>query len=462
MTFVSAVMKTPNETRTENGMKTYGTSLKNTVDLFFKIGASRGMDISSNFERAFQEDSDITLRTLLWARDVRGGAGERQIFRDMLKFMEKNHPQELKQILHKVPEMGRWDDLLVFETTEFKTLAYIMIGDALRDNNGLCAKWMPRKGLIAVEIRNFFGMTPKRYRKALVGLTNVVEQKMCAKDWNSIEFGKLPSLAAARYQKAFGRNATHAYTRYKEALVKGEAKINAGAVYPYDVLKSIRTGDTVVAKAQWDALPNYVGDAKILPMVDVSGSMCTPVGGGGTLSCLDVSVSLGLYLADKNTGAFKDCFLTFSEASKIEVLRGDIVSKHRQLMTSNWGMSTNLHAAFEEVLRVATTQKVAHKDMPEYILIMSDMQFNACTRHDHSAMQMIEDKYTKAGYEVPKIIFWNIQSRNDNVPVTFDKKGTALISGFSPSIVRSVLKAEQVTPEEIMLETVNNSRYDYK
>lgn len=458
--FVNAVQETPVETRTINGMKTNASSMNALVDLFFAIGASRGKDMTKAFEKAIVANETLALRLLMWARDVRGGAGEREVVRKILTYMEKNHPAALERILPLIPEYGRFDDLLVFQTQTFKEKAYVIIGDALRAGNGLAAKWMPRKGPIAVEIRNFFGMSPKQYRKSLVALTKVVEQDMCAKRWNMIEYSHVPSLAAARYQKAFNRNDPMGYAKYKSKLATGEAKINANAVYPYDVIKSGKFGgDHAVMQAQWDALPRYIGDELVLPMCDVSGSMGCPVGGNGNLSCMDVCVSLGLYLADKNTGPFKDMFLTFSARPSLNVLKGDLRSKLRQLETADWGMNTNLHAAFDEVLRVAVKGKVKAADMPKYLLIMSDMEFDRCTQFDDSAMQMIQRKFEAAGYEVPKIVFWNLNARAGNVPVKYNMKNVALVSGFSPSIMTAVLGAKDMSPVSVMLETLNSERY---
>lgn len=458
--FVNAVQETPVETRTINGMKTNASSMNALVDLFFAIGASRGKDMTKAFEKAIVANETLALRLLMWARDVRGGAGEREVVRKILTYMEKNHPAALERILPLIPEYGRFDDLLVFQTQAFKEKAYVIIGDALRAGNGLAAKWMPRKGPIAVEIRNFFGMSPKQYRKSLVALTKVVEQDMCAKRWNMIEYSHVPSLAAARYQKAFNRNDPMGYAKYKSKLATGEAKINANAVYPYDVIKSGKFGgDHAVMQAQWDALPRYIGDELVLPMCDVSGSMGCPVGGNDNLSCMDVCVSLGLYLADKNTGPFKDMFLTFSASPSINVLKGDLRSKLRQLETADWGMNTNLNAAFDEILRVAVKGKVKAADMPKYLLIMSDMEFDRCTQFDDSAMQMIQRKFEAAGYEVPKIVFWNLNARAGNVPVKYNMKNVALVSGFSPSIMTAVLGAKDMSPVSVMLETLNSERY---
>ena len=466
--FVNAVQN--QSVKTVNGMKARKSAANSIVDLFYKIGAMRGQNVVPAVSAALAQDRELALRVIAWARDARGGAGERQIFRDILKYLEKNDKEAAAALMYKVPELGRWDDLFVFTDPELKGQAYTMIGDALREGNGLAAKWTPRKGNVAVELRQFYGMTPKQYRKSLVGLTNVVETAMCAKAWDTINFSHVPSVAAARYKKAFNRN-TPKYAEYVAKLVKGEdktVKVNAGAVFPYDVLKgkigsyvSYNKTETDLIIKQWEALPNYVGDANILPMVDVSGSMTTRIGGNAGMSCMDVAVSLGLYLADKNTGKFKDTFLTFSERPELLHLKGNVVQKIDQMVRSSWGMSTNLHAAFEKVLKVAKDGNVPQSEMPAMVLILSDMQFNQCARFDDSAMQMIARKYREAGYDMPKVVFWNLNAY-DNVPAKFDENGVALVSGFSPAIAKAILAGdlEQFTPEAIMLKTIMNSRYD--
>ena len=465
-TFVEAIAN--QEARTANGMKARKSTANKVVDLFYNIGASRGKDIVPGFTAAFVEDKNLALRIALWARDARGGAGERELFRSILKHLEKTDPKSALDLLARVPELGRWDDIFVFETEQLKTAAYTMLGNALREKNGLAAKWTPRKGQTAAEIRTFFGMTPKQYRKSLVEITKVVETQMCANDWDNINFSHVPSVAASRYKKAFHRH-TEKFAEYVAALVKGDptVKVNASAIYPYDVLKGVNyrsfdKTETDHIVAQWEALPNYVGDANILPMVDVSGSMSCPAGKNTGVSCMDVAVSLGLYLADKNKGKFKDTFLTFSDKSELMTLKGNVVQKMAQMVKSDWDMSTNLHAAFNKILDVAVKNEVPQAEMPEMVLILSDMQFNQCVRQDDSAMEMIERKYAEAGYSVPQVVFWNLNS-SDNVPVKADKSGAALVSGFSPAIMKALLAADmsEFTPEGIMLKTVMSDRYSF-
>ena len=473
-TFVDAVVN--QDARTANGMKARKSTANAVVDLFYNAGASRGKNIVPAFAAAMAENRELALRVAAWLRDARGGAGERESFRTIMRYLEKNDVEAAKALLTKVPELGRWDDIFVFESDVMKSAAFTMLGDALRAKNGLAAKWTPRQGKLAAEIRQFFGMSPKFYRKSLVEMTKVVETQMCAKDWDSINFSHVPSVAASRYKKAFNRN-TPAYAAYVAELVKDpkdrtmEVKVNAGAVFPYDVLKGRIGGyakfdktELDLVQKQWEALPNFVGDANILPLVDVSGSMTCPAGGYGSKSgvtCLEVAVSLGLYLADKNEGKFKDTFLTFSDKPELLNLKGNINQKIDQMVSSSWGMSTNLHKAFERILDVAVKGGVPQEEMPAMVLILSDMQFNACVKHDDSAMQMIARKYAEAGYTLPKVVFWNLNAAYGNAPVKFDTSGTALVSGFSPAVVKPLLagELETFTPESVMLKTIMDDRY---
>ena len=470
-TFVDAVVN--QEARTENGMKARKSTANAVVDLFYNIGASRGKDIVPAFTAAFVENKELALRTALWARDVRGGSGERELFRNILRHLENTDVKSAVLLMAKVPELGRWDDLLVFKGDFLKQMAFEMIKNALEANNGLCAKWMPRQGETAAEMRKYFGWSPKFYRKRLVELTKVVETQMCAKQWDEINFSHVPSVAASRYKKAFNRN-TPMYATYVESLVKGDdpkVKVNAGAVYPYDVLKGRIGGymkfdktELDLVQKQWEALPNFVGDANILPLVDVSGSMSCPAGGHGSksgLTCMEVAVSLGLYLADKNTGKFKDTFLTFSNKPELLNLKGNINQKIDQMVKSNWAMNTDMIAAFKKILDVAVKGNVPQEEMPAMLLILSDMQFDQCVEYDDNALQAIERNYRNAGYEMPKVVFWNLNASYGNAPVKFNETGTALVSGFSPAIVKPLLSCDMdsFTPEAIMLKTIMDDRY---
>lgn len=448
----------PRATVTQNGAVAFTHVANSIVDLFYAIGSARNSNtIQAIFSKAFVADKTLAARTLFWARDVRGGAGERSTFRKLMIQLEQTDPASLVKLLPFVPEYGRWDDLLIFNTTRIRNEAYKIYALGIRSGDGLAAKWAPRKGPIAVELRNFMGLSPKQYRKTIVNLSNTVEQKMCAQEWDKIEFGKLPSIAAKRYMQAFLKNAKTQYAQYIEGLKKGTEKINASAIFPHDVIVGMKYGDVEVGVAQWNALPNYLSDKKILPMVDVSGSMTCSA--GGNVSCLDVAVALGLYVADKQPGAYNGMFLTFSESPQLIKLEGTLPQKMGQMRKSNWGMNTNITAAFDLVLSHAKQYKVSQADMPQYLLIMSDMQFDQCGRI--SGLDMMRQKYEQAGYQLPVIVFWNLNAVYSNVPVSTNDKGVVMISGFSPAIMKSVLSVdlESITPLQIVLNTINSERY---
>lgn len=445
------------EGRTDNGMKTNTTSNSACLDFFFLAGASRGKDITVPFIQALSENEDIAIRTLLWLRDIRGGAGERQTFRNLIKEFINRSPEKAVELIPLVPEVGRWDDLLEFIDTPLENYAVEAIRTALSGGNGLAAKWMPRKGDKAIKLRNALGWTPKFYRKTLVSLTKVVESQMCANQWEQINYEHVPSVAASRYQAAFARHDEDRYKAYRGALVRGEAKINASAIFPHDIVKACMAGG-MVADQQWLALPNYMGNTeeRILPVCDVSGSM--------TGLPMEVSVALGLYISERNEGLFKDVVCTFSANPQMVKLQTKALKDRiREIMQMEWGMNTDLNKMFEKLLAVASGHSVPEFQMPTMLLIISDMEFDHCVQHDDSAMQMIERKYTEHGYKLPKIVFWNIDGRVGNIPVRVHKTGTALISGFSPAILRGLLSnPSDFTPYNVMLNTVMIDRYKWQ
>jgi len=461
-------MQTKNS-RTENGMVTNSSSLNQCVDLFFQIGAMRGQDktrLINAFVKAFSEDALTAMKLLFWARDVRGGAGERQIFRDIATYLAEKRTESMRKNLHLVAEFGRWDDLLVFVGTNLEKDALDLYGNALKTKNGLAAKWAPRpnvgnreKKSWANALRKHLGLTPKAYRQLLVENSNTVEQLMCANEWGAIEYSKLPSKAMSDLMKAFSRNDKDRFGAYLTSLEKGETKINAGALFPYDLVKNVRYGSSRGADAQWLALPNFLegNQERMIPMVDVSGSMQCAAGNNPNVLCMDVAISLGLYISERNVGKFKDAFITFTSRPTLQYLKGSLSERIGQIQ-GPVGYDTNLEAAFKMLLKKAVESKVSPDEMPTMIIVLSDMEFNQVG--GFTAQEMIEEKYKNAGYTMPKLVYWNLQSRNDsNKPVQFDKKGTALVSGFSPSLLTSVLSGKDMTPYSMMMDVVNSARY---
>ena len=460
-------------TVTENGMVTNSSSLNDCVNLFFQIGAMRGQDktrLINMFVKAYEENSLTAMRILFWVRDVRGGAGERQIFKDIIKYLANSRTETMRKNLSLISEYGRWDDLLSLVGTPLETDALSLIGYALKNGNGLVAKWMPRpnvndreKKRQANALRKFLKLTPAAYRKMLSELSKTVEQLMCAKEFDKINYAHVPSRAMSDYMRAFGKRDGERFTAFIESVKKGDVKINAGAVYPYDIIKNLKYGNSDGADVQWNALPNYLenNNEQFLPVVDVSGSMECPAGNNPNVTCMDVAISLGLYISERNEGSFKDSFITFSDRPQLQVLKGSLSERYAQLSSAEWQMSTNIEKVFTLILNSAVKNNVPQSEMPTMVLILSDMEFNQGTRGnwDKTAQEIFESKYTEAGYKMPKVVYWNIQSRNDNFPVKFNKEGVGLVSGFSPSLLTSVLSGKDLTPYSMMMEVVSSERY---
>ena len=472
MTTLLQAMQT-NDTTTLNGMTTNSTSLNHCVNLFFQIGALRGQDkakLITAFTKAYNENPLNAMRLMFWARDVRGGAGERQIFRDIMVYLANFHTEVMSKNLNLVSEYGRWDDLFVLIGTPLQHEALSLIKQGLDSKNQLLAKWLPRPNVNNFEkktwasvIRKYLGLSPKEYRKLLVENSNTVEQLMCAKEWSSIDYSKLPSKAMSDLMKAFSKNDKERFEAYIKSVSNGEAKINSGAIYPYDVVKNLKFGDLDGANVQWNALPNYLesNNERLLPVVDVSGSMTCSAGNNPNLTCLDVAISLGLYISERNVGRFKDAFITFSERPELQVLNGTLAERYVQLGMAHWGMSTNVESVFDIILRKAIESNVPQNEMPTMILILSDMEFNSATGSfwNQSAQKMFENKYSDAGYDMPKIVYWNIHSKSNNYPVHFDTNGTCLVSGFNVNILVNLLSGKDMTPISMMLSVINSERY---
>jgi len=449
--------------RTENGALTHASSGNALLDLFFNVGAARKNTDKAveMFHKAREQDPELALRVAMWARDVRGGAGEREVFRAILSDLDKR-VRFTESLLEKFAEIGRADDLLTVSNNFDAVAKFYKSKIDNSELSGLFAKWAPRQGPVANKLRKAWGfVSPKAYRKFVVSATDVVEQKMCAKQWDAVTYDHVPSVAMARYNAAFKRNDAVRFDAYKKALENGTAKINASAVFPHDVIRTARGGDASqgVIQAQWNALPDFVKDGSaILPMCDVSGSMECKI--SGSVSAMDVSIALGLYISERQSGPFKDMVLTFSSSPQFHKVYGDTINDRiDDLESANWGMSTNLQVAFDAILKVAKDNKVPADHMPKYLVILSDMEFNSACR-DKTNHQAAKAKYEAAGYEMPKVVYWNLNSRTKNVPVTMTANGVALVSGFSPSIMKTVLSADKFDPMSILFDAVMVERYN--
>jgi hypothetical protein len=456
------------DTFTENGMVTNSTSGSMVMDMFFGMGGSRQMreDALCNLlSRAYSENALLATKAIFYNRDIRGGQGERRSFRIFYSWLCRHNPDVAIKNLANVAFYGRWDDVFVAIGTPVEKYALDFIAGALKNGDKLCAKWMPREGksksAFARLLRDYMELTPKQYRKLLAGNTQVIENFMCQGKWDKIDYNHVPSVASNKYRHAFGKHDFERYSEWLESLSKPDTKnkIHADAIFPHTIVHGY-LGDYYMKKAvdatleaQWKALPDYVPDGNsFIPVCDVSGSMRGEP--------MEVCVSLGIYLSERNKGPFKDAFITFSGRPALQVLKGSTLrEKIGQLETAQWDMNTNLEAVFKLVLSKSVASSVPPEAMPQTILILSDMQFDQCVSHpSDTAFDMIKGMYAEAGYKIPNVVFWNLRT-SSGIPVKLTTQGTALVSGFSPSIMKNLLGGE-LRPDYVMLQTLLDPRYE--
>ena len=448
-----------NDSYTNNGAVTHSTAGLSCLDLFFIAGASRFMsedDILKAFIKAYREDKLTALKIAFWARDARGGAGEKRLFQVIMKKLAVSEPDIYDQIAIHIPTFGYWKDIFVIEQPSDNTLNWLSIQLKENANANLLAKWFPRKGAWFVGMHKYMDISAGNFRRMLTSMSNTVEQKMCANEWETIQYSAVPSVAGKRYSNSFSKHDGVRYSSYISDVMSGKQKMNASVLFPSDIVHEIFTSygdDTSAYDAMWKSLPNYMEGCteRILPICDVSGSMMgTP---------MEVSIGLGLYISERNEGPFKDLVLTFSENPQFRLIQGDTISQRVvSLRQADWGMNTDLIKTFNVLLDRAVAGKVSQEDMPTKLLIISDMEFDqACGRHTN--FDSIKVMYANAGYEMPGIIFWNVNGRLGNVPVKANTPNTALVSGYSPSIIRSVLGGDELNPLAVMLKTINSDRY---
>ena len=451
-----------NDSLTNNGAVTHSTAGKYCLDLFFIAGASRTMseqDILIAFSRAYHEDKLTAIKILFWARDARGGAGEKRFFQVIMRSIIISFPEVYDQLAIHIPTFGYWKDIFIIERPSDDTLNWLSHQLKENENANLLAKWFPRKGEWFVAMHKYLNLSAGAFRRMLTSMSNTVEQKMCANEWESIPYSQVPSVAGKRYAQAFYKQDGIRYASYISDVMEGKQKMNASVLFPSDLVSKITAfrwdedDNTMAYDAMWKSLPNYMEGCteRILPICDVSGSMQgTP---------MDVSIGLGLYISERNEGPFKDLVLTFSEDPQFHMVQGNTLSERVvNLRGAHWGMNTDLIKTFNVLLDRAVAGNVAQEDMPTKLLIISDMEFDqACgsgTNFDY-----IKDLYAQAGYQMPGIIFWNVNGRLGNVPVKTNTPNTALVSGYSPSIIRSILGGDELSPLAVMLKTINSDRY---
>lgn len=480
--FVEAMKQESEMKRTENDALAFNTTKHALLDLFGTIGALRNRseeDIIDKFSWAFKADPILAVKMLFYAGDVRGGLGERRTFRIIIKWLAKNHPEWAAQNARNIAYYNRWDSVFELIDTPAEYAMWVLIEDQLIEDIdnmelgnpiSLLAKWLPSPKTssintmqLAKRIRKGLGLNEKGYRKILSKLRahiNVVETKMSAGKWEDIEFNQVPSYAMKNYANAFARNCGQDWLNYIEKVEKGEEKIVATTLYPYDLVGQIRgrTGNDRVIEAQWKALPDYLEEeeANVLVMADVSGSMNWP-----SQRPMNTSIGLALYFAQRNKGDFAGTYMTFTDTPHFMTVNKDKTLKHlvHDIENKGVGYNTNLEKAFEKILELAVGRSIPQADLPKALVVISDMEIDYyIEREGLDFVETMKLRFEEYGYKMPQLICWNVEARND----TFLTQGedTLIVSGQSASTFRNLVKGIGMTSFELMVSTLNDERYD--
>lgn len=469
-----------NKTYTENGAATYRSTGSECVDLFGTIGAIRRnseQEIITRFVRAFTENPDIAMKILFFARDVRGGLGERRVFRTLFRWLAVNRPESVKKNISYVADYGRFDDLLVLIGTPCQAAMVDFIRNQLAEDVeashtggeiSLLAKWLPSVNASDKEtVKNakilikLLGTTDKEYRQTLSMLRakiRIIENNLREKDY-TFDYSKQPSKAMFKYREAFRRNDGERYGEYLQKVTEGEAKMNTATLMPYELVAPYINHYFAPDKsieAAWNNLENFTNGENALAVIDGSGSMY----GYGKPAPITVAMSLGIYFAEHNKGAFANHFITFSENPQLVELKGkNLYEKVNYCQTFNEVANTNIQKVFELILNAAVKNNLPQAELPSTLYFITDMEFDYCTEDASlTNFEYAKKIFEENGYKLPRIVFWNVESRNMHQPVKQNEQGVALVSGCTPAIF-SMVADGSLSPYKVMMDIIGGERY---
>ena len=491
-TFMNGLENAYNLTRTSNGALAHKSTRSMVYDMFALGGAYRSRTVEDCillFKNALEENESLAMKCLFYLRDCRGGQGERRFFRVCFKWLANSEYSDAAlRNLDNVSDFGRWDDLIytcVGTKLEKDALTIIkrqLYLDLQCKTPSLLAKWLPSENASSKEtikmgniIREHLGISHKEYRKILSLLRariNIVERLMSANRWDEIEFDKIPSKAGLIYKNAFARRDIIA--KKYEAFAKSEkTTVNAKTLFPYDVVaKAVGTNcgwsynfpklsdtDRAMIEKYWENLPDYLNGqpCKMMCVVDTSGSMT-----GSTADApLNVAISLGMYCAERIGGPFKNHYISFSRDPKLVKIQGvDFVDKVRRIYADNLCENTNLTKTFDMLLDIASNPSVKEEDIPETIVVISDMQIDCNSYWDakttETEMERVRRKWEAKGLKCPKLVYWNVHASKNTI--LDSGKDVTFVSGCSPVIFEQVLTG--VTGYQLMLDKLMSNRYE--
>ena len=492
MNFIQALENELNRSVTENGALGLKTTGKALLDMNFKVTSYRSKsedEIVIDFSKSFNEDALLALKWLFYCRDIREGLGERRTFRVIMHYLANEYPKVVERVLKLIPEYGRWDDLvdiLSSKNTELdKTIVNIIRSQLIEDienmnNEGpttLLAKWLPSAKASSKATRakagilyHYLGMDGQEYRKLLSKLRSylkIVEKDMSNGRWTEIEYSAVPSKAMLKYNSAFIRHDKEGFSKYLEDVKSGKKKINSSVTYPYEIVHSYMRGYYVnhvdeTLEELWKALPKKSFSGSTIVVADGSGSMTSTIG-GTKVTALDIANALAIYCSEQLEGEFKDKYITFSNRPQFVNLSNckNLQSKIVEVLGHNEVADTNIEATFDLLLNTAIKHNMKQEEIPSNILIISDMEFNEAT-YDYKVTNTLFDtiryRWKEAGYKLPRLIFWNVCSRTNTIPIFENEMGVALVSGCSQNILDMIM-SDELHPYKLLVDVLNSDRY---
>jgi len=490
-TVLNELKKDANYKLTENGGVAYASTLNNVYDMFALCGAYRSRsdeDCILMFKNALEQDANLALKCLFYLADCRGGQGERRFFRVCFHWFAKKYPEIAKKNIELIPEYRRWDDVIyscIDTPVEKDAFAFIkkqLELDLECKTPSLLAKWLPSENassattrVMGNKVREYLMLTHKQYRKILSDLRsriNIVERLMSENRWDEIEFDKIPSKAGLQYKNAFARRDIIA-KKYEEFAKSEDTTVNASTLYPYEIVakategmshwnKTISISDTdrAMLEKYWTNQKDYFNgkQSNILCVVDTSGSMCAD----RASAPINIAISLGMYCAERAGGPFKDHYISFSSRPQLIKVDGvDFVDKVYRIYKTNLCENTNLTGTFDMLLDIADRENVAESDIPETIVVISDMEIDNMSNwrsvgYAATEMSMVRKKWAEHGHKMPKLVYWNVEARNDTILDV--GKGVSFVSGASPVTFESVITGK--TGWDLCLEKLLSERYE--
>ena len=485
--------------KTENGALGFETTNSCLLDMLYKVSSYRTADeetIKRDYFKALVENKKLAAKFAFYCGDIREGLGERRLFSIMFKSLLDYYPAQASNLVQYIPEYNRWktvldllEDSVVARKYKLNYDTRCMIVDLIRkqlnqdiqsmrkmESMSLLAKWMPsltasndKQRQLAGWLRRNLGYAPKEYRKTLHALRvalDVTEVRTSKNEWGSIVYENVPSKANLKYEDAFLRHDFSRRKKYLEDVKTGKQKINSSVLFPHEIVKKYTNryiytdikNDAV--ESMWNALPKP--DAfNCLVVCDGSGSMYHDYLGVGVLSST-IAHALTLYFSQYLTEPFKNRFITFSRKPQLVDLSSckTLNDKVRAISTYDEMATTNIESVFDVILKTAVDNNLKQTEIPENVMIFSDMEFDHATKYPNQALfEHIEEKFFKHGYSLPRLIFWNLGSRTNVVPITQNENGVVLISGFSTNLVSMIINNE-VDPYQNLKKILLSKRYE--